>query len=153
MSDTALTSALTTAELAARYGDAWNAHDLDEIMSLHAEDMAFHLHVDGFTEATTPEEVRAQFAFFFAAFPDLHFATRRLAIADDLFVHEFVITGTLAQPFPVGREVAQPGGEKIAFEGVDVIPCAGGRVVRKDTYLDAVALRDGLGLPVAEAGS
>ena len=153
MTDTATTSApLTTAELAERYGTAWNEHDLDAIMALHAEGMVFHLHVDGFSEATTPDEVRAQFGYFFAAFPDLHFATTRLTVRDDLFVHEFVITGTLAEPFPVGGEVARPGTPKASFAGVDVIPCRDGRVVRKDTYLDGIALRAAL-LPDTETAS
>ena len=33
-----------------------------------------------------------------------------------------------------------------SFDGVDVIPCRDGKVLRKDTYLDAVALRSALGL-------
>ncbi len=153
MTDTATTSIpLTTAELATRYGAAWNDHDLDAIMAMHAEGMVFHLHVDGFSEATTPEEVRAQFAYFFAAFPDLHFATTRLTVRDDLFVHEFVITGTLAEPFPVGAEVAHPGTPRASFAGVDVIPCRDGKVVRKDTYLDGIALRAAL-LPDTGAAS
>jgi hypothetical protein len=136
----------TTDALALAYGQAWNDHDLDAIMGMHADDMCFHLHLDGFTEASSPEDVRAQFGFFFAAFPDIHFATRRLVATENLFVHEFTITGTLAVPFPVGTEIAQPGTSAIAFEGVDVIPCRDGTVVRKDTYLDAVGLRAGLGL-------
>jgi ketosteroid isomerase-like protein len=31
----------------ARYNDAWNAHDLDAIMSMHAPDMVFHNHTAG----------------------------------------------------------------------------------------------------------
>lgn len=143
-----MTPAITrqTDALAQAYGQAWNDHDLDAIMALHADGMCFHLHLDGFAQASTPEDVRAQFAFFFAAFPDINFATRRLAVTDDLFVHEFTITGTLAEPFPLGEEVAQPAGGAIAFDGVDVIPCRDGKVVRKDTYLDGLALRAGLGL-------
>lgn len=140
----ATTTISTTEQLAAAYGQAWNDHDLETIMSLHAEGMVFQLHVAGFEPATTPEEVRAQFGYFFEAFPDLHFATERLHVAEDLFVHEFVITGTLARPFPVGPEIAQPGTPKAAFAGVDVIPVRDGKVLRKDTYLDALALRGAL---------
>jgi hypothetical protein len=135
-----------TQTVAEAYGAAWNAHDLDAITAMHAEGMAFQLHVQGFEEAATPEAVHGQFSAIFAAWPDLHFATVRLTVAPDLFVHEFTISGTLAAPWPVGDEVAQPSGRHIAFPGVDVIRCTQGKVLRKDTYLDAVALRAGLGL-------
>jgi steroid delta-isomerase-like uncharacterized protein len=146
MALSAPTALETTQQLAKAYGDAWNAHDLEAIMAMHAPDAVFHLHLEGFEEAATPEAIRAQFAFFFAAFPDLHFATERLTVREDLFVHEFTITGTLAQPFPIAGLVAEPTGERIAFAGVDVIPCARGAVLRKDTYLDSVAFQRGLGL-------
>ncbi len=154
MSVSPATTADATRELAERYGQAWNDHDLETIMSLHADDMVFHLHVDGFEEAATPEAVREQFAYFFAAWPDLHFATQRLTVRDELFVHEFTITGTLALPFPVGAQVAQPEPDRgpIAYPGVDVIPCPAGRVARKDTYLDTEALRRGLGLGAGGQG-
>jgi hypothetical protein len=137
----------TLRALAARYGQAWNDHDLDAIMSMHAPGMAFHLHVDGFQEAGTPDAVRAQFAFFFEAIPDLHFETARLAISEGLIVHEFsAISGTLAGPFPVGGSVATPDGRHMRFEGVDVLPCEGGLVKRKDTYLDGVSFTSQLSL-------
>ena len=68
-----------TDALAQAYGQAWNDHDLDAITALHADDMRFHLHLDGFTEASTPEEVREQFGLFFTAFPDIHFDLLDLA--------------------------------------------------------------------------
>jgi ketosteroid isomerase-like protein len=135
-----------TRALAEAYGAAWNAHDLDAIMAMHAEDMAFQLHVEGFEEAASPEAVRGQFAFIFERWPDIHFETVRLTVAGELVVHEFVITGTLAGPWPLARERAVPDGRRIAFAGVDVLPCRDGRVVRKDTYLDAIALRNALNL-------
>ena len=34
-------------ELAQAYGEAWNAHDLDRIMALHADDTTYCLHGHG----------------------------------------------------------------------------------------------------------
>jgi len=130
--------------LAHAYGDAWNAHDIETIMSLHAPGMTFHLHVEGFEEAATPEAVRGQFEAIFAAWPDLHFATTRLHVAPELVVHEFTINGTLAAPWPIEGGAAQPTGRRIAFDGVDVLPLRDGLVARKDTYLDGLAYRAGL---------
>lgn len=135
-----------TDALAQAYGQAWNDHDLDAIMDMHADGMCFHLHLEGFAEARTPADVREQFGLFFTAFPDIHFAPRRLVVTDDLFVHEFTLSGTLAIPFPIGSEIAQPGTGSVSFDGVDVIPCRDGKVLRKDTYLDGVAMRSALGV-------
>ena len=40
-------SAQSLEEAIARYNDAWNAHDLDAIMSMHAPDMVFENHTAG----------------------------------------------------------------------------------------------------------
>jgi steroid delta-isomerase-like uncharacterized protein len=144
---TTTTDALsTTRDLAERYGAAWNDHDVDAILAMHADDAVFHLHMTPFEEAADPESIRAQFEGFFAAWPDLHFHTERLTVREDLFVHEFTISGTLAAPFPVGDQLAQPTDGPVRFAGVDVIPCENGRLKRKDTYLDAAALRAAVGL-------
>lgn len=34
-------------QLADRYGNAWNEHDVDGVLALQADDMTFHLHVEG----------------------------------------------------------------------------------------------------------
>jgi ketosteroid isomerase-like protein len=39
-----------------RYNEAWNAHDLDAIMAMHAPDMVFHNHTAG--ESASGAEVR-----------------------------------------------------------------------------------------------
>ena len=50
---TTQTAAETTIEeLAGRYGEAWNAQDLDAIMDLHADDCVFHAHAAGSPPAT-----------------------------------------------------------------------------------------------------
>ena len=43
-----------------RYNDAWNAHDVDAIMAMHAPDMVFHNHTAG--EEANGEEVRDHIA-------------------------------------------------------------------------------------------
>ena len=71
----------------ARYNDAWNAHDLDAIMAMHAPDMVFENHTAG--ERAEGEAVREHIGKIFAAWPDLEFATRRLYVREDLVVQEW----------------------------------------------------------------
>lgn len=136
----------TTQALAEAYGAAWNAHDLEGILGMHSADAVFHLHVEPFTAAEDPVAIREQFTAIFLAWPDIRFDTVRRTVREGLFVHEFTIVASLVTPWPVGHELAQPTNGPISFAGVDVIPCEGGLVRRKDTYLDAMALRRGLGL-------
>ena len=47
----------------ARYNDAWNAHDLDAIMGMHAPDMVFANHTAG--ESAEGEAVRGHIGAIF----------------------------------------------------------------------------------------
>src|SRR5437660_12679964 len=55
----------------ARYNDAWNAHDLDAIMEMHALDMVFENHTAG--ESAQGEEVRDHIGAIFESWPDIRF--------------------------------------------------------------------------------
>jgi steroid delta-isomerase-like uncharacterized protein len=140
------TTATGVEQLAMAYGDAWNGHDLDAIMAMHAPDSVFQLNLGGAPEVVGVEAIQEAFAAIFAAWPDIHFATDRLYAHGPLFVNEYTITATLAEPFSLGGLVAEPTGRPVAFRGVDVIPVADGLVRRKDTYLDLVAVQQQLGL-------
>ena len=59
-----------------RYNAAWNAHDLDAIMAMHAPDMVFENHTAG--EAAEGEAARAHIGSIFETWPDIEFTTRRL---------------------------------------------------------------------------
>ena len=78
----------------ARYNDAWNAHDLDAIMSMHAADMVFENHTAG--ERAEGEEVRTHIGSIFATWPDIRFDSRRTYVRDGLVVQEWTATATHA---------------------------------------------------------
>ena len=59
-------------EAIARYNEAWNAHDLDAIMSMHAPDMAFENHTAG--ESAQGEAVRGDIGAIFDTWPVFAFA-------------------------------------------------------------------------------
>src|SRR5215813_6475127 len=85
-------SAVALREAVDRYNEAWNAHDLDAIMALHAPDMVFDNHTAG--ETATGEDVRAHIASIFATWPDITFTTRRLYIREALVVQEWTAAAT-----------------------------------------------------------
>ena len=128
----------------AAYNDAWNAHDLDAIMSMHAPDMVFHNHTAG--ERAEGEEARDHIGAIFRTWPDIEFSTRRLYVRDGLIVQEWTATATHANEMRRGDLVAEPTNRKITWDGLDVIPFEDGLVKRKDVYSDSVSILRQLGL-------
>jgi steroid delta-isomerase-like uncharacterized protein len=127
-----------------RYNEAWNAHDLDAIMALHAPDMVFENHTAG--EAAEGDAVREHIGSIFETWPDINFETRRLYVRDGLVVQEWTATATHANTMRRGELEAEPSGERVQWRGVDVIPFEDGLVKRKDVYSDSVSILRQVGL-------
>jgi steroid delta-isomerase-like uncharacterized protein len=128
----------------AAYNDAWNGHDLDAIMAMHASDMVFQNHTAG--ESAEGEAVREHIGAIFETWPDITFSTRRLYVRDGLVVQEWTAEATHANEMRRGDLVAEPTGKKITWDGLDVIPFEDGLVKRKDVYSDSVSILRQVGL-------
>jgi steroid delta-isomerase-like uncharacterized protein len=126
------------------YNAAWNAHDLDAIMALHAPDMVFENHTAG--ERAAGEEARGHIGAIFATWPDIRFDTRRAYVREGLVVQEWTATATHANRMTRGDLVAEPTGAQVSWEGMDVIPFENGLVKRKDVYSDSVTVLRAVGL-------
>ena len=131
-------------EAIGRYNEAWNDHDLDAIMSMHAPDMVFENHTAG--ESAQGEEARGHIGSIFETWPDIHFETRRLYVRDGVVTQEWTATATHSNTMRRGDLVAEPTGKKITWDGLDVIPFADGLVKRKDVYSDSVSILRQVGL-------
>jgi steroid delta-isomerase-like uncharacterized protein len=131
-------------EAIAAYNDAWNAHDVALIGSMHAPDMVFENHTAG--ERAEGEEALAHIARIFESWPDIEFETRRLYVREDLVVQEWTARATHVKPLSRGEIVAEPSGKRIEWVGMDVIPFEEGKVKRKDVYSDSVSILRQVGL-------
>jgi steroid delta-isomerase-like uncharacterized protein len=127
-----------------RYNDAWNRHDVDAIVALHAPDMVFENHTAG--ERSEGPQVREHIAGIFAAWTDIAFATRRLYVREDLVVQEWTASATHTRELRRGDLVAPPSGQRLEWKGMDVIPFERGLVKRKDVYSDSVSILRQVGL-------
>jgi steroid delta-isomerase-like uncharacterized protein len=127
-----------------RYNDAWNAHDLDAIMAMHAPDMVFENHTAG--ERAEGEAVREHVGRIFESWPDIRFEGRRTYCREGLVVQEWTATATHSNEMRRGDIVAPPTGEAITWDGLDVIPFSEGLVKRKDVYSDSVSILRQVGL-------
>src|SRR5947209_5620633 len=128
----------------ARYNDAWNAHDLDAIMSMRAPDMVFENHTAG--ESAQGEEVREHIGAIFQSWPDIQFEGRRSYFRDGLVVQEWTATATHDKRVTRGDIVAEPTGKRIEWKGLDVIPFEDGLIKRKTVYSDSVSILRQVGL-------
>jgi steroid delta-isomerase-like uncharacterized protein len=137
-------SATSLESAIAAYNEAWNAHDLDAIMSMHAPDMVFENHTA--RESASGGDVRAHIGSIFETWPDIAFETRRLYVRDGVVTQEWTATATHANEMRRGDLVAEPTGKRISWQGIDVIPFESGKVKRKDVYSDSVSILRQLGL-------
>jgi ketosteroid isomerase-like protein len=103
-----------------RYNAAWNAHDLDAIVSMHAPGMVFENHTVG--ERAVGEGVRDHIGRIFENWPDLRFTGRRLYVRDGLVVNEWTAQAT------------DTNGRRLEWDGIDVFPFENGLILRKDVY-------------------
>jgi steroid delta-isomerase-like uncharacterized protein len=131
-------------ETIAAYNDAWNAHDVDRIGSMHAPDMVFENHTAG--ERAQGDEALRHIARIFESWPDISFETRRMYVRENLVVQEWTATATHVKPLRRGEIVAEPSGKRIQWEGMDVIPFEDGKVKRKDVYSDSISILRQVGL-------
>jgi steroid delta-isomerase-like uncharacterized protein len=131
-------------DIIAAYNDAWNAHDLEAIASMHAPDMVFENHTAG--ERAEGPEALEHIGRIFAAWPDIAFTTRRLYVREDLVVQEWTAAATHVTELRRGDIVAAPSGRRIEWNGMDVIPFQDGLVKRKDVYSDSVSILRQVGL-------
>jgi steroid delta-isomerase-like uncharacterized protein len=125
------------------YNDAWNAHDLDAIMALHAPDMVFENHTAG--ERAEGAAVREHIAGIFRSWPDLRFEGVRVYAREGVVTQEWTASATHNEVIKRGDIEVRPTGKTLSWAGVDVIPTENGLIKRKDVYSDSVSILRQLG--------
>lgn len=104
---------------------AFNAHDLDAIMSFFADDCELCMPRGKDPEGTRyigKSAVRAGLATRFAGIPDVHYGDDTHWVAGNHGVSTWLLTGTART------------GEAIRVRGVDLLEFRDGRLVKKDSY-------------------
>ena len=105
--------------------EAFNAHDLDRVMSFFAEDCSLDMPrgADPWGERFLGKSaVRAGLAGRFEGIPDVHYGEDRHWGARNRVCSEWLLTGTRSD------------GEKVRVRGCDHYEFRDGKVVRKDSY-------------------
>ena len=117
---------MTAKDLDAFFGDGWNGHDVDALMSFMSDDCVFEgaagADVCG-TRHVGRERVREAFARVFATFPDVAFRDVRHVVVGDRGMSEWTFAGTT------------PDGKKVEVNGCDLFTFRGGKIAVKSSYL------------------
>jgi ketosteroid isomerase-like protein len=104
-----------------RYRAGWFEHDVEAIMAVVSDDVVFHnVTLDERVEGA--EAFRAHVADIHARWTDLAFDEHGVYFADDTGVVEWTARGTA------------PDGRFIEWDGIDVINCRDGLIVRNAVY-------------------
>ena len=116
---------MTREDLDAFFGDGWNRHDVDLLMTFMADDCVFE-------GASGPQacgtryagraQVREAFARVFVTFPDAAFHDARHVVAGERGVSEWVFTGTTAD------------GRKVEVNGCDLFTFREGKIAVKSSF-------------------
>ena len=105
--------------------DAFNAHDVDAIMSFLSEDCVFDMPrgpAPGGRRLVGQEQVRAGIQSRFDGIPDIRYVDERHFACGDRGVSEWTIRGT------------QASGEHIEVRGCDLFEFTDGKISRKDSF-------------------
>src|SRR5215207_11209781 len=108
-----------------RFLDAFNAHDVDAIMSFFTEDCVFDTPrgpAPGGLRLVGRQQVRGGIQARFDGIPDIHYGDDRHWICGDRGVSEWTIRGT------------QTTGEPIEVRGCDLFEFTDGKISRKDSF-------------------
>jgi ketosteroid isomerase-like protein len=105
--------------------DAFNAHDVDAIMSFFTEDCVLDMPrgpAPGGRHLVGKQQVREGIQSRFDGIPEIHYGDDRHWLSGDRGVSEWTIRGT------------QRTGEPIEVRGCDLFEFAGGKISRKDSF-------------------
>jgi ketosteroid isomerase-like protein len=105
--------------------DAFNAHDVDAIMSFFTEDCVLDLPrgpAPGGRHLVGKQQVREGIQSRFDGIPDIHYGDDRHWLSGDRGVSEWTIRGT------------QRTGEPIEVRGCDLFEFTDGKISRKDSF-------------------
>jgi ketosteroid isomerase-like protein len=105
--------------------DAFNRHDLDDIMSYFADDCVLEMPrgpEPWGSRLVGREQVRQGLASRFEGLPDVHYSDDRHWVCGDFGVSEWLLTGTT------------PSGDRVKVRGCDHWTFRDGKVIKKDSY-------------------
>ena len=133
-------------EIAFKFLNSWNDHDVDAMMDLFLPEGTFS--TPAFAMPLSGDTMRAYIGSLLSSMPDMK-ATVVLAGAVDTDVHagRYVVTGTWTKPATVGPLVGiPPTGKPIRLDTADFLELKNGKIAACIQYYDRMSLLMQLGV-------
>ena len=114
-----------TVELLEAFADAWNRHDVDDLMSFMTDDCVFESSGGNDSSGTRyegSEAVRNGYSKSWQDFPDAQWNNARHFVQGDRGVSEWIFTGTNAD------------GKRSEVAGCDIFTFRDGKILVKNSY-------------------
>jgi steroid delta-isomerase-like uncharacterized protein len=121
---------------------AFNAHDINQYLFLHTDDVAFEQVIADGIKGQGKEELREFVKSFFDAFPDFRCEVTALIAGKDLQCEEILMTGTHKGDY-LGLA---PTGKSFSWRGVLLRELREGKTCRFSIYCDPAVLMTQLGI-------
>lgn len=140
-----------TKQVAARFTEAFNAHDEKAIRALYAEDAVFS--APGDVRLEGPDEIAGYAMGWLNAFPDARIDVQNEVVDGDWVVQQFTFRGTHAEALtgPTGEIPAT--NRRLQGRGMEAVRVRGGKIVEDHLYFDQVEILTQLGLMPELAGA
>lgn len=133
--------------------NAWNARDVDRIVSFYADDALYEDVTNVGNQWATPwrgrDAIHDAVREMFAALPDLAFEMHAVRTGKDFAVLEWTMTGTHTGDWPTLPATGRP----ISVRGVSVLEFAGAAIRRQHDYWDGFRFSSQLGVLSASSGN
>ena len=131
-------------DTAARFVDAFNAHDEQALHALHAADIKFN--APGGFKATNAKDATAYAMTWLKAFPDGKMKVRSEIVSAPWVVQEIQMEGTHTAPLDSPTGAIAPTYKKVVGFGVQILRVADGKIAEARIYFDQLDQLSQLGL-------
>ncbi len=125
-----------------KYAAAWNAHDIERVMTYFTDDATYEDVALGLVNTGKPQ-IREFARSMFDATPDINFEVVSLIVAGDRIASEWGMTGTQTGPSMTGLPST---GKPFSIRGASVGELAGDKIKRNSDYWNLASLLQQLGI-------
>ncbi len=142
---------MTVREAFEKGTEAFNAHDIDELTGMFADDVVFH--APGGMNGEGKDACAQYHAGWLSAFPDAHVEIHGLHITGDVAVEEGTFTGTHQGVLHSPAGDIPPTGRHVTADYIQVLRFRDGKNIYFNLMYDQLPLLEQLGLMPAPAHS
>ncbi|WP_432863546.1 ester cyclase [Microbispora rosea] len=126
-----------------RLHDAFNRHDLDEVIQCHSQDAVL---VTPAGVAEGHEQIASYYDDLFRGFPDMRMTVWHTVLCTDPAVTEWLLIGTHTGPFLLpGGQVLERTGRHVAVRGTSTCSVGNDKIISHRMYFDQLELYTQLG--------